>query len=637
MRLVLDLETASTVDLTQSGAHAYSEHPSTVITCLCFAIGGLPVETWTSGPPPSSFLSAIAGGATVVAHNYQFEFNVYHAKLLRQGWPRIPLERWSCTMARSLVAGYPAGLEAVSKAAHLAIPKDASARPLMLRMARPRTPEPLTWWHETSPEHFERLIAYCRTDVEAERLLDQMLPELSPRERQIFEIDHRLNQIGLRVDVDLVHRLHSLAAQARAELTALLSEVTMGAVTSPHQVARLSTWLGGQGCVMENLRRNTVQVRLNDVSLTGPPREALQARLDASRSSVAKLGTILSARSRDGRVKGTFQYYGANHTGRWAGRRLQPQNLYRGSIKNIPAAIEIINAAGTVDDLAQLFDDSAMGVIASCLRATIQAPPEHKLVVVDFASIEARVLAWLADERAALDIFARGQDIYTETARQVGSTVRQLGKIIVLALGFGMGPQRFRETAAAWGIDLEENYCVDLVRLWREANPSIVNFWWDCSRAMERATEGSPGFVSRVGCVHFIRRRDAILVRLPAGRHLIYHHPKLEWNEERRRDQFTYMGTFSGTWAKLRAWPGKLVENITQAVARDVLVEAMLDLQQHRLKLVGCVHDELIAEAPASSAERVYDLMQAAMQKTPLWAPGLPLAAAGFIAQRYRK
>ena len=434
MRLVLDLETTSTADLRKTGAHAYAEHPDTQITVLCFAIDDGPVRLVTDqAQEPLDFYDAVKAGAIVVAHNYLFEFNLYHQKLVPRGWPTIPLAQWSCTMARSLVAGFPASLELAGKAAGIAIQKDPTARDLMLRFARPRSHDPLTWWHETDPVRFQALCDYCANDVRAERELDRRLPELSDRERAVFETDHAINQRGIAIDHELVHWLAGLATDARDKLTGEIVRLTNGQVRSLNQVAQLRWWLLTQGVTVPDLRRDTVRALLADPALTGPSRKALQARLDASRSSTAKLTAIASARSLDGRVRGTFQYYGANRTGRWAGRRLQPQNLFRGSIKDVPAALRAIRAGAGPADLDLLFEDSALGVIASCLRSTIIAAPGRLLVVADFAQIEARVLAWLARQTDVLAVFRRGEDIYTATANAVGSPNRQLGKVLVLA------------------------------------------------------------------------------------------------------------------------------------------------------------------------------------------------------------
>jgi hypothetical protein len=275
-----------------------------------------------------------------------------------------------------------------------------------------------------------------------------------------------------------VQDLATLTERARDQLGRDVVRLTNGQVTSLNQVAQLRTWLFFQGVDMPDLKRDTVKAWLADPGLPDGPRKVLQARLDASRASTAKLAAIAAARSLDGRVKGAFQFYGAGRTGRWAGRRFQPQNLFRGSIRDVPAAIRAIRSGATPDDLAMLFEDSALGVVASCLRSTIMAAPLHRLVVADLSQIEARVLAWLAGQQDALTVFAAGKDIYTATANAIGSTNRQLGKVLVLAAGFGMGAERFRQTALSYNVVLSEIEAMDAVMAWRALNAHIVTLWW---------------------------------------------------------------------------------------------------------------------------------------------------------------
>ena len=641
MRLVLDLETSSTADLRKTGAHAYAQHPDTRVTVLCYAIDDRPVETWIPGvsglAPPWDFSLAVNAGATIVAHNYLFEHAIYFNQLVPAGWPPIQLSQWSCTMARALVAGYPASLDLAGTALGLLQQKDRTAHGLMLRFARPRSLNPTTWWHETDPERFQQLCDYCAQDVRTERELDKRVPELSPRERQAFELDHQINMRGLGIDRMLVNELALVADDARDKLTQDIVRLTNGLVRSLNQVAQLRLWLISQGKYMEDLKRATVQAALADTTLTGPPRTALQARLDASRSSTAKLTAIASACSHDGRVRGAFQYYGASRTGRWAGRRVQPQNLFRGSIKDVPAALRVIRAGAPPEDLDLLFEDSALGVVASCLRSTIVAGPLGRLVIADFSQIEARVLAWLAGQDDALDVFRRGEDIYVKTAAAIGSSSRTLGKVLVLACGFAMGHERFRQTALTYGLVLTEAEAAAAVDAWRDLNFRIVLLWWDTHRALLQVTQAGPGAAMKCGYVTFIHRPGAILARLPSGRHLVYRDPKIETiqRNEKSYPEFTYMGSLGGGWTRLRSWPGKMVENLTQATARDVMVEAMLGLKD--LPLIATVHDELIAEIDEDDAELVRDRMLKTMRRTPAWASGLPVDAAGFIVRRYQK
>lgn len=505
----------------------------------------------------------------------------------------------------------------------------------MLRFARPRSVNPLTWWDQTDPPRFQRLIEYCRQDVEAERQLDRHVPELSRRERILFELDFLINARGLGIDHALVMELAHLADIAREDLTARILRLTNGQVRSLGQVVQLRDWLRLYGVDMPDLRRATVEDRLTDRTLPGPAREALQARLDASRSSTAKLVSISQAASGDGRVRGAFQYYGANRTGRWAGRRVQPQNLFRGVIKDVPAALKLIRAGVGVEDLDLLFEASPLGVVASCLRSTIQAQAGHVLAIADFSQIEARVLAWLAGQMDALAIFADpGQDIYVETAAGVGSTSRQMGKVLVLACGFGMGGERFRQTAAGYGLELDIVEAYDAVAAWRRLNDRIVDLWWELHRVVLRVTRRGPGAGEATGFLEVIHKPGMLLVKLPSQRHLVYRRPLVVLGDT-GHDEFSYMGAIGSTWTRLRAWPGRLVENVTQAVARDVMAEAMLGLQD--LPLIATIHDELIAEVPVDDADDTLARMLARMKIPPGWAPGLPVNAAGVVSTRYHK
>lgn len=639
MRVILDLETTSLSDLREVGVHVYAADPSTRVTCAGFAVDSDPVVVWRPGEEtPAAFTAACAAGATVVAHNYQFDFTIYRTVLVPLGWPPVPLERWSCTMARSLVAGFPASLEAAGEACGLGHKKDTSAHGLMLRFARPRSLNPLTWWHETDPVRYQALCDYCARDVAAQRELDQVLPELSPRERKLFELDFAINERGLGVDRSLVHDLSGLATEAQRGLQHRIRVLTGGRVTSTNQVAKLREYLAEAGFEVPNLRRDTVQNLLAATATRGTPRLILQTRLDASRSSVAKLQKIEASSGVDGRVRGTLQYYGASRTGRWAGRRIQPQNMYRGSIDDVPGAIAAIRAGAGPQALEAAHRESVLGIVASCLRSAIVAAPGYRLAIADFSQIEARVLAWLAGQMDVLEVFRKGKpDIYTHTAQQIGSDNRQLGKVTCLAAGFGMGATKFQTTARGYGVELDLETAERVVYAWREANSRIVGYWYDTYDGLLRAMQ-SGGRPEVVRGVTFQRRRNMITARLPSGRHLVYRYPRLDEVPGlggRLRLEFSYMGNIGATWTRLRAWPGKIVENVTQAVARDVMADAMLGLAS--TPIVASVHDELLVEVPEREAEATLAGMLKVMRTSPAWAPTMPVDAAGIVSQRYMK
>lgn len=443
-RLVLDVESTSTVDLRKAGAAAYWAHPDTRVLCVCFAVDDEPTRTWLPGEPvPDEIIWAACGNHRVVAHNYLFELNCWQSNLIRaHGWPNLEFTAWDCTMARAFYWGLPAGLGDVCDALKLPVRKDASARALMLRMSRPRTVEPtLTWWDQTDPEKLTALIAYCAQDVEAERCLDDALPALPTREREIFLVDGKINQRGIRVDLPIVE---TLGRVTRAEGNRLNYEVgclTKGAVNTTNQVAAIVSHLGTLGVSVSGLARADVSAALDMLSKpagSGTPEARTAARIlrcrqEAAKASTAKLAAMKAGVSPDGRCRGLFQYGGAGRTLRWAGRRVQPQNYPRGSLKGIPSVFRVLEANPdiSVDDLAMLIPGSVMDTVSSCLRGCFIPKPGYSFVSGDLSQIEARVVAWLAGQQDILDVFARGDDVYTFTAKRIGSDNRQLGKVCV--------------------------------------------------------------------------------------------------------------------------------------------------------------------------------------------------------------
>jgi DNA polymerase len=648
-RVVLDLETTSLADLRVVGASVYANDPSTKVTVLCYALDQGPIKTWTGGPCPDDLRAAILAGCAVIAHNYLFELNIWAAKLMPLGFPPVALEQWSCTMARALVAGLPASLELAGHALGLAIQKDASARDMMLRFARPRSLNPLTWWHETDPIRFAQLVAYCAQDVAAERELDRAVPELSPREYEIFLADHAINQRGVRVDLALVDRMRGLSDHEKLRINDRLNRLTNGQVTSGAQVGRLVAWLEGNDTAVPmldpghgkpprpTLGREAVEGMLARPGLPRHVHAVLRCRRDVSRSSTAKLTTIRNRVSADARVRGGFQYYGANRTGRWAGRGVQWQNFPRGTIKDVHGAVDLVTKGATVEELDLLFEDSPMGVLASMLRSVIEAAPGRLLVSCDLSQIEARVLVWLAGQDDVTELFRRGEDVYTYTAKSLGSDNRQFGKVLVLATGFGMGPARFQATARTFGVDLSPDEAEDAVQGWRRLNHRVVNLWWEAHKIALAVAMGPVGSSVAFRGLTFVRRSQSLDIVLPCGRPLVYREPQVLRHPEHGHLEFVYRGVEQGRWAWVRSWPGKLIENIVQAIARDVMAEAIVRVHRKGPPLIATVHDELISEVPEDRAEDARGWLMRVMNRAPKWAPGLPVAAEATVGRRYRK
>lgn len=658
LTLHLDTETASMCDLRACGASVYFEHPSTRILCASYRINDPkepapgPVKKWFPGypVPPEVLKIAATPGARIAAWNAPFEMDAWPLLETVHGWPAElaparDLDRWECTMARAMYWGLPAKLESVGDALGLSVRKNMAGHALMMRMCRPRgfradgTP---TWWHEDEPARLMALSDYCDDDVEVETAVHANTPEIPDRERQVWLLDRLMNRRGVRVDVNLVNRMLAADAAIKKHLHAQMRTATGDSTITPNSVAKLVPLLQAMGSPIENLQAKTIAARLADPACQGREREILETRKAAARASTAKLKRLVSARNADGRTRNMLQYYGAGRTGRWAGRLVQPQNFPRGTIKNTDLAIYLIERGATPADLDLFFEDSAAGVLASCLRGTLVPRPGNHLWSADLAQIEARVVAWLAGQTDILDVFRSGQDVYVYTANKIGSTDRQLGKVLVLACGFGMGAPKFQTTAQGYNLFLPIDVAESHVYAWREANPHIVQFWWDLDAGARRVVASrDPKCQVQVGRVVLWRRGNTLLMRLPSGRDLVYRAAEMIPDNRFRQGgaSITYWGISQTTkqWSRIKTYGGKLAENATQAVARDVMVDAMLAAHAQQHELILSVHDELIGEAPIAQAPAVLDQMLKIMRTTPSWAPGLPVGASGWHGPRYKK
>jgi DNA polymerase len=651
-RLILDLETYSEVELGPAGAHAYAMHPSTGVHCVAWEIkGGFRPGRglWLPGQPmPDKIAQHATAGDLVVAHNFMFELCIWAYVLARPeyGWGPAPaLTSWSCTMARALYFGLPAALGLLSEALDLDNPKDPGARRNMLKLAKPRARSPTTWWKDDpvrGPTMLAELYAYCEQDVRAESEADDKLPELPAFEREVFLMDARANLRGIQVDLPTVDALQLVSDEERRRLDQLMVLATKGAVKSTTQTAALMGWLAQFNLPITSLAKNVMPAAI-EAAVGTTAHFALRVRAEAAKSSTAKLAAMRAAVSPDGRARGLFQYYGAGRTGRWAGRRVQPQNMPRPHLKpdEIEHVLRLVHAGHGPADLEVLFPGTPMEVVSSCLRACLVPAPGKVFISVDLAQIEARVIAWLAGQQDILLVFARGEDVYTYTAGKIGSDNRQLGKVLVLACGFGMGGPKFAATATAYGLPMDEDAARVLVREWREASPAIVGFWRELGRVWADIAMAPNGTWERVGPHLMIGKTGkAVRVRLPSGRELVYQFAEVSADPVTGWPELSYMGVHQLTnrWTRLRTYGGKLAENVTQAVARDVMAEALLTLHRRpAFEVVGSFHDEGLSEvdekeAPARTAESL-----AVFRTVPKWAPGLPIGAEGWAGARYRK
>jgi DNA polymerase len=634
--LHLDFETFGTRDLAKVGMHKYIADPAFEVTVIGWAFDDDPprLALWPNTKNlPGEIKAHIDNGGHIHAWHAAFEWTVLS---IHYGQAMLPPEAMICTMQRALAHGLPGKLSEAGPALKLAHVKDVAARKLMLRMSRPSKEggKPL---YQTDMEGMLQLGAYCEADVEAEREMGRNVPMLSPFETRVAALDARINNLGALIDVSSAASMLWLAQRETASLNKFCEVLTCGEVTSPGtQTARLLKWLTLRGVRAPDVKAKTVADLIRDIQNDTTAQEVLKLRALAAKGSVAKLQRMLDCVGQDHRAKGLLQYYGAGRTGRWAGRLIQVQNLPRPQPGlDIDAALKLVNAIGLPADRLALFYESPLAVIASCLRAMIIPGKGKIFLCLDLAQIEARVLAWLAGQKDIVGAFARGEDIYVVAAAKVGSQDRNLGKVLTLACGFGMGGAKFRETAEGYGVRVEEEAAYDLVMAWRVGNSDIVSLWHTMSGKVMGAIE-APGVVVHIGqWLRAVVRNGILYIRKPNGGCLVYHNPRIEAGEI----VFDGVDPISKQWGRQRTYGGKLVENVTQAVARDVLAEAILRVHDAYVGALPTltVHDEAVWELYEGVTVSEVDSIQFFFNRVPAWAPGLPVASDRKMLERYGK
>jgi len=644
----VDFESRSLLDLRKVGLYPYAAHPSTVILCAAYAANDGPVHLWMRGDPaPALLIRALLEGAEWHAWNAQFERVMWRDCWARPGEPMHAfgapaLEEWHCSMARGGIYGLPLGLAQAAYALKIPETKDMGGRALMLRMCRPRSfnadGSPV-WWEER--EKMDELGRYCANDVKVERAIAKRLNPLSDVERRVYLLDQTINDRGVLLDVELAKASKDCAILAALRADVELDNITSGAVRATNRLADLKRWVCAQGVKVETLAIGAIEEMLHG-KLPQPVAEALAIRADAAKSSVAKLDSMLEYAQLDGRLRGLHQYCGAA-TGRWSGRGVQPQNFPRGTIRDVERLIPLV-----MEQDLDMIDAYApvMEVLSSLLRAHLCAEEGFSLMAGDYAAIEARVLAWLAGQEDLLALFRTGGDPYVAMAGKVYHTTkvskdqRAFGKVAVLGLGYQMGRKTFRDNCAKRGIDITEEFAAETVQIYRETNDRIKALW-DAMDANAIRAVRSPGYRTHCGRITFIMRHGWLEMILPGGRSLYYAEPQLimtqtPWGEDRECVSCMNNSTMTKQWTPKKMYGGLWVENAVQAVARDVLAEAMLKLESAGFPLVLTVHDEIVAEVPGGAGSRLAEF-KAIMSEVPEWAAGCPIDVEAWEGMRYRK
>lgn len=652
--LSIDIETRSSIDIGKAGAYKYAQSPDFEILLFAYQWNNDPVKVidLKNGEELPCWLMQALADPNVIKHAYNAAFEWY---CLNCAGYETPIEQWRCTMAHGLYCGYTAGLDATGKA--IGLPQDkqklTTGKALIRYFCVPCKPTKTngsrTWnqpWHDT--DKWELFKEYCLQDVVTEREILKRL-DLFPmpeEEEHLWQMDVLMNAYGVRVDTDLIEGALYIDQISTQRLTD--EAISLTGLQNPNSAAQLLQWLRDNGTEADNLQKATVAELLGGIN-PNKVRRMLEIRQQLGKTSIKKYVAMDTARGEGDRVRGLTQYYGANRTGRWAGRLVQMQNLPRNYLKTLDYARNLVKAKNY--DGVRILYGNVPDTLSQLIRTAFIPSAGHKFVVADFSAIEARVIAWLAGEQWVNEVFATHGKIYEATASQMFGvpveriakgnpeySLRQKGKVATLALGYQGGTSALIAMGALQ-MGLTEEELPDIVQRWRQANPRIKGLWYAIENAalavMETAQpQGINGLIFALEG-DMIYGQSFLTVRLPSGRKLFYPKPFLKENRfEKMAVHYYTVGQQTRKWEVTSTYGGKMVENIVQAIARDCLAVTLERIAAKGLQVVFHVHDEVIIDAPMeTTVEEICDLMAEPIP----WAPGLVLKGAGFESQYYMK
>lgn len=653
--LSIDIETKSSVDITKAGAYRYAQSEDFEIllfACKYDEEDVQLVDLTAEESIPERILTALMN-PNVVKHAYNAAFEWY---CLNTAGYRTPLEQWNCTMIHGLYCGYTAGLDATGKA--IGLPQDkqklSTGKALIRYFCTPCKPTKSNGgrsWNlpKHAPEKWELFREYCKQDVVTENeILKRLQAFPVPEEEQrLWRMDILMNAYGVRVDTNLIAGALAIDSHSTECLTAEAFRIT--GLSNPNSATQLQQWLSGKGVDIPNLQKATVEEYLQREDLPDDARKILEIRQQLGKTSIKKYVAMDTAKGADDRVRGLTQFYGANRTGRWAGRLVQLQNLPRNYLKTLDYARNLVKDKNY--DGIKLLYGNVPDTLSQLIRTAFIPSGGNKFVVADFSAIEARVIAWLAGEQWVNEVFATHGKIYEATASQMfhvpiekiakGNpeySLRQKGKVATLALGYQGGTAALIAMGAL-NMGLTEEELPDIVQRWRSANPRIRDLWYAVEQAalttMQTAQpQGIYGLIFRYEG-DLVYGQSFLTVQLPSGRKLFYPKPFLQENQFGKMAIHYYtVGQQTRKWEVASTYGGKMTENIVQAIARDCLAETLKRIDRMGLQVVFHVHDEVIIDAPASiTVDEICDLMAEPIP----WAPGLILKGAGFESDYYMK
>lgn len=636
----IDIETYSSVNLTKSGVYKYCEADDFDILLFAYSVDGgeVNVVDLAMGEKiPLPILNALTDENVIKwAFNAQFE-RICLSKYIGH---YMTAQSWRCTMVWTATLGLPLSLEGVGAVLGLEKQKLTEGKDLIRYFCTPgklRDGTVIRHFPQDAPERWERFKKYNIRDVEVEMSIQQRLSKfpVPDSEWQNYILDQEINDRGIALDMDLVKSAIKCDTEMRESNLQTAREIT--GLDNPNSTTQLKSWLSEKGVEAESLSKNAVEALLE--STTGDIAEILTLRKQLAKSSVKKYTAMVNAVCKDNRARGLIQFYGANRTGRYAGRLIQVQNLPQNHLPDLTQARTLVKNE-LYKDIEMLYDFVPF-VLSELVRTAFIPRQNCRFYVADFAAIEARVIAWLAGEKWRQTVFENGGDIYCASASQmfhvpvekngVNAHLRQKGKIAELALGYG-GSVGALKAMGALQMGLDEKELQPLVDAWRQSNSNIVQFWYAVDRAIKECIKEKHD--TKTHGIGFSLKSGILFITLPSGRKLAYVKPRIGENRF-GGESVTYEGVGSTKkWERLESYGAKFVENIVQATARDILAEAMMRLNKNGYDIVMHIHDEAVIEAPVETS---LDDICKVMGQTPTWADGLLLRADGYVCDFYRK
>lgn len=641
MKLSIDLETYSSVDLGKSGVYKYAESEDFEILLFAYSIddGEVKVIDLASGEIiPEEILSALRDESV---EKWAFNANFERVCLSRFLGKRLKPQGWYCTMIWSAYLGLPLSLEKVGEVLKLDKQKMNEGKALIRYFSIPCKPTKTNGMRTRNlPYHdlekWSTFMEYNQRDVETEMAIKKKLSAfpMSHSEWENYWIDQNINDRGILIDEVLVDSAIKFDEILRDEN--MDRAIGLTGLENPNSPMQLKEWLNKKGLEIDSLAKKDVESALKNAE--GDIKEVLELRQELSKSSVRKYDAMKNVKGKDNRARGLIQFYGANRTGRYSGRLIQVQNLRRNNLKDLDLARSLVKNRDY--ETLEILYESPSDILSQLIRTAFIAKEGTRFIISDFSAIEARVLAWLAGEQWVLDAFENGEDIYCRTASRmfgvpvekhgVNGHLRQKGKIATLACGY-QGALGALKAMGGIEMGLSEDELQSIVNSWREANPNIVRLWWDIDSVVKRVVKTRSKEEYKNLVISY--EKGILFIELPSKRRLAYPKTKIGMNRF-GGESVVYEGVVLGNkWDKIESYGGKFVENIVQAIARDILAEAMMRLEEKGFNIVMHIHDEVVIESDSSSVEEVNQIMSL----VPSWAPGLILDADGFESEFYKK